>query len=185
VFFAWNLLLVLQVRLIAGARSALHRRIGGLGAALAAAMVVLGVASALIAAARPAGFVGVTVPPLQFLAIPMFDIALFAGFVWMAIVQRSDPQSYKRWMLLATVNLLAAANARLPGMLAYGPLAFWILTDLFIAALVVWDLRARGRLHAATVWGGLTIVVSQPLRLVVSGTAGWLAFASWATALAS
>jgi hypothetical protein len=27
------------------------------------------------------------------------------------------------------------------------------------------------------------IVVSQPLRLVVSGTAAWLAFARWITAL--
>jgi hypothetical protein len=35
-----------------------------------------------------------------------------------------------------------------------------------------------------TLWGGLLIVVSQLLRLVVSRTDGWLAFARWATGLA-
>jgi hypothetical protein len=28
---------------------------------------------------------------------------------------------------------------------------------------------------------GLLIVVSQPLRLMISGTAGWIAIASWLT----
>jgi len=86
-------------------------------------------------------------------------------------------------MLLATVNLVTAAIARWPGVLPLGPLAFFGLTDLFIVALAIWDFRTRGRLHPVTLWGGLLIIVSQPLRLVVSGTAGWLAFARWATGL--
>jgi len=32
-------------------------------------------------------------------------------------------------------------------------------------------------------WGSLAIIASQPLRLAVSGTPAWLAFASWAVAL--
>jgi hypothetical protein len=49
--------------------------------------------------------------------------------------------------------------------------------------VVVWDLRTRGRLHLVTLWGGLLMIASQPLRLIVSGTEGWLAFARWATGL--
>jgi uncharacterized membrane protein YozB (DUF420 family) len=185
VFTAWIVLLVAQASLVAGGRTELHRKIGPFSAVLTLAMVVLGTLGALTAARRPTGFVQVPVPPLQFLAIPIFDMILFATFVWLAIAQRRNPQTHKRWMLLATVNLVTAAIARWPGVFALGPLAFFGLTDLFIIALAIWDFRSRGRLHPVTLWGGLLIIVSQPLRLVVSGTQEWLAFARWATGLLS
>jgi hypothetical protein len=50
-------------------------------------------------------------------------------------------------------------------------------------ALAVWDLRSRGRLHPVTLWAGLGYILSQPLRLALSGTEAWLAFARWATGL--
>ena len=182
-FTAWIVLLVVQASLVARGRTALHRTIGPFSAVLAAAMVVLGTLGALIAARRDTGFVGIPVPALQFLAIPMFDMVLFATFVWLAIAQRRNPQSHKRWMLLATVNLLPAAIARWPGVNPLGPLAFFGLTDLFVVGLAIWDFRARGRLHPVTLWGGSLFIASQPLRLVVSNTEGWLAFARWATGL--
>jgi len=182
-FTAWIVLLVAQTSLVAGRRTEIHRKIGPYGAALAAAMVVLGTVGALVAARRATGFTQVPIPPLQFLAIPIFDMFLFAAFVWLAIAQRGNSQTHKRLMLLATVNLVTAAIARWPGVLPLGPLAFFGLTDLFIVALAIWDFRTRGRLHPVTLWGGLLIIVSQPLRLVVSGTEGWLAFARWATGL--
>jgi len=54
------------------------------------------------------------------------------------------------------------------------------LADLALVPLVVWDLKTRGRLHSVTLWGGLLILASSPLRLVLSGTGAWLAFADWA-----
>jgi len=183
VFTAWIALLVAQASLVAGGRTELHRKIGPFSAVLALAMLVLGTLGALIAARRATGFVQVPVPPLQFLAIPIFDMILFATFVWLAIAQRRQPQSHKRWMLLATISLVTAAIARWPGVFALGPIAFFGLTDLFVVALAIWDFRARGQLHPVTLCGGLLIIVSQPLRLVVSDTQGWLAFARWATGL--
>ena len=182
-FTAWIVLLLAQTSLVAAGRTELHRKIGPFSAVLAIAMVVLGTLGALIAAGRDTGFVGVPVPPLQFLAIPLFDMVLFTAFVWLAIARRRDSQSHKRWMLLATITLITAAIARWPGVLQFGPLAFFALTDLFVVALAIWDFRSRGRLHPVTVWGGLAIIVSQPLRLMVSGTEAWLAFARWATGL--
>lgn len=182
-FTAWILLFVLQATLIARGRTALHRKMGVFGAVLAVAMVLVGTTGALVAAGRPTGFVGIPIPPLQFLAIPIFDMALFSAFVAFGIAKRRNPQSHKRWMLLATLNLVTAAIARWPGVSALGPLAFFGLNDLFVIALAVWDFRTRGRLHPVTLWGGLLIIVSQPLRLVVAGTAAWLAFAHWATGL--
>ncbi|MCL4763405.1 MAG: hypothetical protein KJ018_16805, partial [Burkholderiales bacterium] len=87
-------------------------------------------------------------------------------------------------MLRATIGITTAGIARLPGVLPLGPLAFVGLTDLLVVAIAVWDFRTRGRLHPATLWGGLALVASQPLRLVVSGTDPWLAFARWITGLA-
>ena len=182
-FAAWILLLVVQTSLVAGGRTSVHRTIGPFGAVLAAAMVVLGTVAALTAARRATGFVGIPVPPLQFLAIPLFDMALFATFTALAIAKRRDAQSHKRWMLLATVNLVTAAIARWPMIGALGPPAYFGLTDLFIVALAVWDFRTRGRLHPVTLWGGLLTLISQPLRLIVSGTPAWLEFARFATGL--
>ena len=182
-FAAWIALLVTQTSLIAASRTAVHRRLSVCGIALACAMVVVGTYSALVGAARPTGYIGVPVPPLQFLAIPLFDMVLFAGFVSLAVARRRDAQAHKRWMLLATINLVTAALARWPGVKGSGPLVFFGLTDLLVVALAVWDLRSRGRLHPATLWGGLLTIASQPLRLAVSATDAWLGFARWATGL--
>lgn len=183
-FTAWLVLLVVQPALVAAHRTDLHRKVGWLGAGLAVAMVALGVYGALVAARRPTGFVEVPVPPLQFLAVPLFDMALFATLVGLAVAKRRDTQSHKRLMLLASVNLLAAGIARWPfAMMQAGPPMYFGLSDLFIVALLAWDLASRGRLHPVTLWGGLAIVVSQPLRLVLSGTGAWLTFAGWAVGL--
>jgi hypothetical protein len=183
-FAAWCVLLVVQASIISAGRPDVHRRLGVWGGFLAASMVIFGAIGALIAAGRPTGFVGVPVPPLQFLVVPLFDILLLGAFVTFAIVGRRDPQAHKRWMVLATVNLLGAAFARWPGVAQLGnPFVYFGLADLFIVALAAWDFHSRGRLHRVTLWGGLLVILSQPLRLALSGTSAWLAFAGWATGL--
>jgi hypothetical protein len=182
-FTAWMALLIAQASLVAAGRTDLHRKAGAWGVALAVGMVVLGVLGALTAARRPSGFVGIPVPALQFLAVPLFDMVVFSSFVALAIARRNDPQAHKRWMLLATINLITAGIARWPGVSAAGPPAFFGLTDLFVVAIAIWDRVSRGRVHPVTLWGGLLLVASQPLRLVVSGTTAWMVFARWATGL--
>jgi hypothetical protein len=182
-FTLWIILFVTQVTLVARGGVALHRKIGPYGALLVIAMVVLGVMGALTAAGRAGGFLGIPIPPLQFLAIPMFDMIIFPLFVGIALVQRHNVQSHKRWMLLATLNLITAAIARWPIVETLGPLAYFGITDLFIVALGVWDFRSQGKLHRVTLWGGLLMILSQPLRLIVSGTTAWVVFAEWATGL--
>ena len=120
------------------------------------------------------------IPPLQFLAVPLFNMLVFGTFVTLAILKRRDAQAHKRLMILATVNLLAAAFARWPfAFIDGGPPVYFGLSDLFILALAAWDFSTRRRLHPVTLWAGLAIVVSQFLSLAVSGTAQWLAFAGW------
>ena len=90
-------------------------------------------------------------------------------------------ETHKRLMTLATIALMSAPLARIPWVFRAGPPGFFGLTDLFIVAMLVYDLATRRRVHPATVWGGLVLVASQPLRLMISGTAAWTAFAAWAT----
>jgi hypothetical protein len=119
------------------------------------------------------------------LAVPLFDMVLFGLFVGLAVAWRRDVQSHKRLMILATVNMLEAAIVRIPlSFIASGAplMSFW-LSDVFIAFLVAWDAWSLRRVHPVTLWAGSLTVVSQPLRLWISTTEPWLAFAGWAVGL--
>jgi hypothetical protein len=188
-FTAWILLMALQPLLIASRRVDLHRTLGWFGAGLAAVVIVVGTIGALMAARRPGGFLGVTAPPLEFLAVPMADMALFTVFVVLAIAKRRDTQSHKRYMLLATIGLLDAAVIRWPfGDMTAGVAGLlWTRTDLcvdlFLVPMIAWDLMSRGRVHRVTLFGGLAVIVTQPLRLMVSQTSAWVSLAGWAVRL--
>lgn len=177
-FSAWVALFLVQTALVAKRRVRLHRRLGVAGATLAAAMVVAGLATA-IAAAR-AGSAPPDVPPLVFLVVPFFDILLFAGFATAAILARRRKEAHKRLMLLAYLALLPAPVARLPGVLALGPLGFFGVAYLgFLLLFAAYDLWSRRRVHPVYLWGGLLLVLSAPARLLLSGTEVWLWFAAW------
>ena len=174
-FTAWVLLFITQTALISARRVAVHRQLGIFGAILAAAMVAAGVVTGIAMAQRGAAPPGID--PLAFLAIPLGDMVLFAGFVIAALWWRRDKESHKRLMLLAYASILAAPAARLPGVLPLGPLAFYGVAFLLVIAGAVYDQISRGRIHTVYRWGGGLLLLSVPLRLAISGTAAWHAFA--------
>lgn len=176
VFTSWILLFVTQTVLIAGRRIAIHRRLGMVGAVLAALLVVVGLTTAIVSARR--NFVAGNEGALRFLAIPFGDMLVFAILATAGIYYRRRGEAHKRLMLLATISILDAAIARWPlAIMSAGPIAFFGLTDLLILAGVVYDLLVHRRVHSAYLWGGLLILASQPLRLAIAGTSLWLAFA--------
>ncbi len=179
VFTAWVLLFVVQTALVAARRTPVHRRVGVIGGVIAALMLVTGYIAAITAARR--GFATVPVPPLVFFAVPFFDLVAFTGLVGAGLYLRRRPAAHKRLMLLSIVAVLTAAIARLPHVLAFGPLAFFGLTDVLVVATMVYDRVTLGRVHPATLWGGLFLVASQVIRLKIMGTDAWLAFARWLT----
>jgi hypothetical protein len=180
VFSAWILLFAAQTTLVAAHRTDLHRRLGVAGAVLAAALLIMGTATAILRVrGGSAPIPGVS--GLAFLAVPLFDMVDFAILAGIGLALRRRPETHKRLMTLATIALMAAPIARIPGVREAGPPAFFGLSDLFIVAMLVYDVATRRRPHPATVWGGLVLVASQPLRLMISGTAAWTAFAAWAT----
>lgn len=180
VFTAWVMLFAVQVRLVMTRRTALHRRVGGFGAGLALSMVLLGVITAVVSA-QHGHTPSAAIPPLSFLAIPLFNIAAFGLLVGVAIWRRRDPATHKRLMLSATLCVLAPAFARLPlGFIQTGgPPAFFGLTDLLWLACLAYDGLTRRRVHAAWLAGGGVILASQVGSLLAATSAPWLAFARW------
>jgi hypothetical protein len=178
VMTSWVALFIAQVLLVSKRRIRTHQRLGVLGAFLAALMVVVGVATGIAAAARGSS---PGPPALQFLVIPLGDMLVFAILVGLALYwRRGRLDIHKRLMLLAAVNLLAPAIARIPiNFIANGgALAFFGLTDLCILICVGFDTIRNRRLHPAFLWGTLFIIAAQPLRLMLAGTDLWLRFAT-------
>ena len=178
-FTSWILLFIAQIALITARRVRWPMRLGVAGAMLAAGMVGIGSFLAVLAAREGHGAPGVD--PRVFMVVPLFDMVLFAALVGSAVYLRRRPQAHKRLMLLATVNLLGAAAARLPRgyHISGSPILYgFIVVDMLVLVGVLYDLATRHRVHPAYLWGGLLIFVSEPLRLALGGTDVWLAIAN-------
>ena len=180
VFSSWVLLFLAQTTLVATGRTDRHRQLGVVGAVLAALLLIVGTTTAILRVKGGSAPIP-GVPPLSFLAVPFFDMVVFAILIGAGLVLRNRPETHKRLMTLATIALLSAPIARLSFVRQAGPPGFFGLTDLFIVAMLVYDVVTTRKVHPATIWGGLVIVASQPLRLMISGTPAWLAFAGWLT----
>jgi hypothetical protein len=179
VMTAWFTLFLVQVRLVATGRTAVHRKLGVAGALLALVVVYVGCALG-IASAR-AGSAPAGIPPLVFLVLPFGEMLVFAVLVATAVAMRKRSPIHKRLMLLATLAILTPAMGRLPSDLvqAGGPLMFFGLTDLVIIACIAFDTVKNRRLHPAFAAGFAFIVVGQLGRLALSQTAAWMTFAQW------
>ena len=176
-FTCWMLLLIAQPALVATGRTALHRRVGVVGGLLAAGMVVAALAVSIDLGRRGASPPGV--PPLVFLVVPLTTVVVFPVLIGAALLWRNRPQIHKRLMLIGSMELITAGFGRWPVVGPLGPMAYFAATDLFVLALLVHDRATTGRFHRATLWGGLFLIASQPLRLMIGGTDTWQAFARW------
>ena len=109
----------------------------------------------------------------------------FPTLIAAGLYHRKRTDYHKRLIVIATIAISPAAVARLPlSIMRFGPPAFFGLTDAFLIPIVVYDFVTRGKIHPATLWGGLFVISSQVLRLIVGGTAAWEAFARWLTSFA-
>jgi hypothetical protein len=181
---AWIVLFIVQVTLVAKRRTKLHQQLGIAGAGLAALVFVFGILTGLYAAARfvnnPSLLRAADPPPLPFLIIPLGDMVIFAILISTALYYRKRLDIHKRLMLLAAINLLTPAIARIPleFIIKGGPLAFFGLTDLVLIVFVAFDTIRHRRLHPAFLWGGLFLILMQPLRIILAPTNAWISLAA-------
>jgi hypothetical protein len=184
---AWVLLLILQTRLIASGRRALHKRLGIAGATIAAAVLVSGVFVALHSQRRvhTEATADTLADPYVFLIFPFSSVGLFALFVALGVLSRQRADAHKRWMILATSSLIIPALARtvtqaVSGMGLVGVpgvVGALVLLNVLLVALAVYDYNTRGRLHPVTLWGGGFLLLSEPLRFAIGFSEPWQSFA--------
>lgn len=179
VFVSWLALFATQNYLAATGSLALHRRLGWLGVALAATMVVLGSYTGLKAIElhrQPFFF-----SPPYFLALTQVESVMFGGIVAAAIVWRRDTEWHRRLMLTATVLLMEPALGRvLPMPLTGGEAGEWLACLIQLGVLgIVWhhDRKTRGAVHPALLAGMVLVVLEH-------GTVSLLAHAPPVIALA-
>lgn len=164
VFTLWLFVFVAQPAFIARGSIDLHRRIGWLGAGLACAMVIMGVAATLFAIRY--GFVPSFFPKPIFLVMNIIGILVFGGLVAGGVRLRRKAEWHKRLMLCATISILGPGLGRLLPMDSFGPFAPLVMFGviaLFAFAGPLCDLIVRRRVHPAYYWGVAAILLSMAL----------------------
>ena len=162
VFTLWVLLSVAQPALIARGSFKLHRQIGLVGAALAVAMVIMGLAATLFAIRYhmvPSFF-----PPGVFLVMNSLGILVFGGLATAGVLLRRKADWHKRLMLCATVSILGPGLGRFLPMDSFGalaPLVMFGVIGLYALAGPAFDLVTLRRVHPAYIWGVATILISE------------------------
>jgi len=181
VFTAWVVLFVIQTRLIAAQNYRTHMQLGIAGIFVAALVVIFGFATAIVSAGAP------RVRPMglnsqQFVLIPLTAITFFAILVTAAVLLRKRAQLHKRLMTLAMISILGPPIARL---------IFVTHTDQYFAAIqftvhvafVAWCLIADWRkyhiVHPVYSIGGAILLISLPVRFLISQTPAWESVGRW------
>lgn len=179
VMFAWIALFVAQTMLVARQRVQWHRRLGILGAALAAAVVIADTATVITAARLGGEHLPPGMPVPLFVAFGIFGLLTFAILVSGAVMLRGRSAWHKRLMLLATLMVLDAALARFINAYTTWRLDPSIARDALILLCVAIDTWRYRRLHPAFVAGGLLAFVTDPFAHWVAATPVWARFCAW------
>jgi hypothetical protein len=178
-FVGWLVLLTAQAWLIRTRRPDIHRKLGIAGMVLAAAMVVLGPATAIIV--EQANWGSPASRPI-FLAVQITDILAFAGLAGAAFVLRRDPPAHKRLILLATLYISDAGFSRWLGPtfareLGAGYLgmfvALYFANDILILAMGGYDLVTRKRLQSVYVAGVVWVFANQVIADLLYHAPAW------------
>jgi len=175
-FLGWLAILFSQAWFVRTGRVRLHRRLGPLFAVYGYGAAAIGVLGGLQLAAWRVTRGGPLDEAAVFVAAPLLDMLMFAGFLTAAIVYRRRPEIHRTLIVFAAYSFafigLVRFLARIPGALDN----MWLGALLLIAPILLcigWEYATRRRVH--TVWFvGLAAFTG---RLFVEGLAAlppWL-----------
>ncbi|MGI8811010.1 MAG: hypothetical protein ACR2IH_00590 [Pyrinomonadaceae bacterium] len=179
----WIALFIVQVYFISSRRIKLHQKLGIFGVILGLLIIPTGLLTAVAAAkygspSTPAGF-----DPHAFMAVPFFDMVVFAPLLAGIVYYRKQPANHKRLVLISVLNFVPPALGRIQIGWAQtlGPVFFLGLPDLIAIIFVIVDTWRHKKLNKVFLAATILLIVSHPIRILVSGTETWLAFANWIT----
>jgi len=194
VFFAWQILYLVQSLLVATGRTSWHRKLGQISVVFLLLMIPLGFTTTTAMVRRgfdlsgdqhidphPDGRVSLDAPTGS-----VFNFASLLTFVILAIAAigyRRHPLVHKRLMLFANVALMAAPITHLMSHIQHfgpSPATFLITYALFLLAVVAGDYLTEQRIRTLTVTMAIGMFVVMPLQAVVIGPSEtWHRFAAW------
>lgn len=197
---AWILFLISQAWLVSEGKLRRHRDWGLAGISLATTVVVVGLATAVVALKSEVAR-GLGDSARAFFVVPVAAIGGFALFTAAALACTHRPEWHKRLMIVGTVSLIQAAAARIPFTMVNGfapglrpglvsppppmmPVIVGLLLQLVIVAGMIHDKRTRGRVHPAWIIGLIGSVSIIILKVPLATTNAWLSFADWTTRIA-
>jgi hypothetical protein len=174
VFTVWLGLFIAQAWLVAAHRVDLHRKLGIASAIFAAVVFAVGVLSVLETTlsdhVSPTGL-----KPPQFSIIGFTTIGLFGAFIALGVVFRRKPALHRRFMILGFIASISPASGRILRFLdlqQYRDALIPLCAALFITACLVHDWRKHRVVHPVYAIGGLMIMASWPLRVMI-GRSDW------------
>jgi hypothetical protein len=183
---AWMLLFMAQPLLIVTGNRRVHIVFGRAGAVLAVCIVFMGLRVAIesVRITPPDTKVWELVPH-QFLALPIFTILSYAGYVFAGVWNRQRPEIHRPMMLLSVLALMPAPMDRIDAIQNLYTGTIWgtifgahfstlVIGLLFL--IVKWRLtRAWDRWFAV---GYACLVVTSALMMAVARSSAWEHFAS-------
>jgi hypothetical protein len=182
---AWIGLYFVQAALVVSGRIGTHKTLGTVSAIVAAGVVITAWQASVAMARRGYDLSGdLSTGPGGAMAQTVFTLGngvIFGVLVFVALALRRRPQAHKRLMTLAVIQTLMTAplahiagHWQLPGLIV--PL--WAVAVLFVMS--VRDRRTRGRIHPASLYGGLALIVIGNVQAVVIGPSKpWQEFVAW------
>jgi hypothetical protein len=171
-FLAWISLLVAQTVLAFSHNLRWHRQLGWITVVLIPVMIASDIGVSLWATARDLRG-GQGDVALAFLFGLFMDVASFAALATVAVVMRRKPQVHKRLIVIATIRILGPAIGRIPRI---GAMSAAVLVALLLS-VIAYDLVTRGRVHAATLWGGSALFATVFTQAPLGATSLWLSVA--------
>ncbi|MCC6908100.1 MAG: hypothetical protein IT430_09185 [Phycisphaerales bacterium] len=183
---AWLILLLVQPLLIVVRKHRVHMALGRVGAALAAAILVLGIWVGIQSARyTPPEAVIWGLSPKRFMAIPLIGVSVFAIFVALGVVYRRKPRIHRAMMITATLSALAAGVSRIDALSNlyvgtaweqyFGP---FLMTMVFAVALWLLRCAVTRSIDRALGIGVASLIAISLLTMQVARTAAWESFAS-------
>jgi hypothetical protein len=187
---AWFVLFAVQTLLVSSGQLAVHRRLGVLGALVAAAVIATSLFTILhivdhwrgngIDVEARRGLIGLIVWG------DLGALVAYAALLVRGLHKRRQPDAHRRLMLLASFAIISPALIRIAGLPAFAGMDGILLTLgglLALAALLVlYDLVTLRRVHRETRWGvPFFLLVHLVPAFMLPGTAldAWLLGRMW------
>jgi len=184
---AWMALFLVQPLLIANRKHRVHMSLGMIGAALAAAILVLGWKLGIESARVSPPHIRIWgLSPRQFMIVPVVSVTIFAAFVAAGVRFRRRAEVHRPMMLLATLAAMPAAVSRIdslnelylgtPWETLFGP---FFMTLVVGGVLLVARCALTRRFDRPFAAGWAWLVVSSVLMVRLATSGAWDRFAGF------